>query len=193
MVDELAHEAGEDPYRFRRRLLEASPRHLAVLDRAAEAAGWDTPAPEGRFRGIALDACFGSIAAHVAEVSVSDDGALRVHRVVAVLDCGVVVNRQAALAQVEGAAMQGVSAALAEAVTLEDGRVAETNFDRYRVLTLAEAPEVEAHLLESGEAPGGVGEPALPPVAPAVCNAVFAATGVRIRSLPISLHDLRRT
>ncbi|MCR4267269.1 molybdopterin cofactor-binding domain-containing protein [Nitratireductor sp. ZSWI3] len=192
MVDELAHAAGEDPFRFRRRLLEASPRHLAVLDRAAELAGWEKPAAEGRFRGIALDACFGSIAAHVAEVSVSEEGLPRVHRVTAVLDCGVVVNRRAALAQIEGAVMQGVSAALAEAITLEEGRVVETNFDRYRVLTLAEAPVVEAHLLESGEAPGGVGEPALPPVAPAVCNAIFAATGVRVRSLPISQHDLRR-
>jgi isoquinoline 1-oxidoreductase beta subunit len=130
-------------------------------------ADWKTPAPEGRFRGIALDECFGSIAAHVAEVSVSEEGVVSVHRVVAVLDCGIVVNRRAALAQIEGATMQGVSAALAEAITLVEVRVVETNFDRYRELTLAEAPRVEAHLLESGEAPGGVGEPALPPVAPA--------------------------
>lgn len=192
MVDELAHAAGEDPYQFRRRLLADSPRHLAVLDYAAQAADWASPPSEGRFRGIALDECFGSIAAHVAEVSVSGEGTPRVHRVVAVLDCGVTVNRGAALAQIEGAVMQGVSAALAEAITLEEGRVVETNFDRYRVLTLADAPQVEAHLLESGEAPGGVGEPALPPVAPAVCNAIFAATGTRLRSLPISRNVLRR-
>jgi isoquinoline 1-oxidoreductase subunit beta len=193
MIDELAHAAGEDPFLLRRRLLVGAPRHLAVLDFAAEAAGWETPPPDGRARGIALDECFGSIAAHVAEVSVSDEGVLRVHRVVAALDCGVVVNRGAALAQIEGAVMQGLSAALFEAVTLQDGRIVETNFDQYRVLTLAEAPQVEAFLIESGEAPGGVGEPALPPVAPAICNAIFAATGNRIRSLPISRHDLRRT
>ena len=191
MVDELATAARQDPYLFRRRLLAKAPRALAVLDRAAEAAGWNRARPSGQHLGIAIDQSFGAICAQVAEVSVAAEGGLRVHRMVAVLDCGVVVNPGAVRAQIEGSVIQGLSAALHERVTIEDGRVVETNFDRYRILSLAEAPVVEAHVMDSEEAPGSAGEPALPPVAPAVANAIFAATGKRLRSLPIAGHDLR--
>ena len=191
MIDELAEAAGRDPYEYRRSLLAASPRHAAVLDLAAKRAGWGGPLPEGHHQGIALDQSFGAICAQVAQVSVTTDGELRVHRVVAVLDCGVVVNPGAVVAQVQGSVMQGLSAALYEQVTIAEGRVVEINFDRYRVLTLADAPIIEVHIVESDEAPGGAGEPAVPPVAPAVVNAVFAATGKRIRSLPIAKQDLR--
>lgn len=192
MIDEIAVATGEDPFRFRQDLLKASPRHLAVLERAAANAGWTQQPAQGRFRGIALDESFGGIAAYVVEVSVSDAGLPRVHHVHAVLDCGVVVNRGAAEAQVEGAVMQGLSAALGEEINLESGQVVENNFDRYRVMTLAEAPQVNVELMESDAAPGGVGEPAVPAIAPALCNAIHAATGRRLRSLPVSRHDLRR-
>lgn len=192
MIDELAHNAGKDPYEFRRALLAQSPRHLAVLDMAAEQAGWGTSLPEGRYQGIAIDQSFGGICAQVVEISVSDDGIVKAHRIVAVLDCGTIVNMNAVIAQVQGATLQGLSSALLEQVVIEDGRVADNNFNRYRVLTLADAPRVDVHVVKSTEAPGGAGEPALPPVAPAVANAVFAATGKRIRSLPILKHDLAR-
>jgi CO/xanthine dehydrogenase Mo-binding subunit len=185
-VDELAHAAGADPWRFRRELLANAPRHLAVLDRAAAEADWGAPLPPGHGRGIAVCQGFGSWVAQVAEVSV-EGGAIRVHRVVCAMDCGVVVNPDQVRAQVEGGVAMGVSAALKEAVHLEDGRVTQGTFADYPILTYPEMPRVEVHVLESAEAPGGVGEPGLMPVAPALANAVFACTGQRLRSLPLQL------
>ncbi|HBG30076.1 MAG TPA: twin-arginine translocation pathway signal protein, partial [Gammaproteobacteria bacterium] len=146
---------------------------------------WEASLPPGQGRGIALHESFGSIVGEVAEVVVAPDGAVRVQRVVIAVDCGQVVNPLTVRAQMEGGMAYGLSAALFGAITIRDGAVVEGNFDRYRVLRMNEMPQVEVHIVDSGAAPGGVGEPATPPIAPAVCNAIFAATGVRIRRLPI--------
>ena len=183
-VDELAGAAGQDPVAFRLALLADRPRERAVLELAARHAGWGTPLPAGRARGVALHTSFESHVAEVAEVSL-EGGAVRVHRVVAAVDCGIAVHPNAVRAQVEGAIMDGLGAALFGEVTIEGGRAVERNFDRYRLLRLPEAPAVEVHLVPSREAPGGVGEPGLPPVAPAVANALAALTGERLRRLPI--------
>ena len=185
-VDELAAAAGRDPYEYRRELLADQPRHRAVLDAAAGAAGWGETPPEGRARGIAVVASFGSYVAEVAEVSV-EDGRPRVHKVWCAVDCGTVVNPRIVRAQMESAIVYGLSAALDGKITIRDGRVVEGNFDDYPALRIDEAPEVEVVLVPSGDAPGGVGEPGLPPLAPAVTNALFALTGQRIRALPIEL------
>jgi isoquinoline 1-oxidoreductase beta subunit len=185
-VDELAHAAGQDPLEYRRKLLKQHPRHLAVLNLAAEKAGWGKPLPRGRGRGIAVHESFGSWAAEVAEVSVAD-GRLRVHKVVCALDCGVYVNPLGIRAQLESAVAFGLSAVLHGELTLKDGRVQQSNFHDYPVLRLNEMPEVESHIVESSEKSGGVGEVGVPPLAPAVANAVFAATGKRIRRMPFSL------
>ncbi len=184
-VDELAHAAGRDPYAFRRELVAGRPRLLTVLDLAAQRAGWGSPAPSGRHRGIALWRFGDTYLAEVAEVSVSSDGAIRVHRVVSAVDCGIVVNPDTVEAQIQSSIVYGLTAALYGEITIERGRVAQSNFHDYRMLTLAEMPEIDVHLVASGEAPAGVGEAGLPPIAPAVCNAIFAATGKRIRRLPI--------
>jgi isoquinoline 1-oxidoreductase beta subunit len=185
-LDEMAAALGKDPYRFRRELLAHDPRALAVIDTVAEHAGWDTPPPTGRARGIAFVESYGSLCAHVAEVSL-DGRRVVVHRVVVALDCGDVITPDAARAQVEGGVVQGLSAALAEAVTIRDGQAAERNFDSYPVLRIGDTPAaIEIHFVRSpGEALGGVGEPPLPPVAPAVVNALAVLTGTRIRRLPI--------
>lgn len=185
-VDELAHAAGQDPYQYRRALLTDHPRHRAVLDAVAEASGWDTPPPEGRARGISVVESFGSFVAEVAEVSV-DAGQLRVHKVWCAVDCGVVVNPAIVRAQMESGIMYGLTAALYGRVSIEGGRVAQSNFHDYPMLRMNQAPEVEVVLVPSGDAPGGVGEPGLPPIAPAVTNALFALTGQRVRELPIQL------
>jgi len=186
-VDELAHAAGKDPFEFRRGLLEKHPRHKAVLELAAEKSGWGQPLPAGRARGIALQESFASYVAEVAEVSVSPEGKVKVHRVVCAVDCGTVVNPDIVVAQMESAIVFGISAALSGEITIKDGRVVQANFNDYPVLRMNEMPVVEVHLVKSTEPPGGVGEPGTPPAAPAVCNAVFAATGKRIRKLPIKL------
>lgn len=185
-IDELAHAAGADPYEFRRGLLASAPRHRGVLELAASRAGWGTPLPESRARGIAVVHSFGSYVAEVAEVSIQD-GKVRVHRVVCAVDCGMVVNPDIVAAQMESGIVFGLTAALYGRITLEDGRVVEGNFDSYPMLRMHEMPVVEVHIVPSAEAPGGVGEPGTPPIAPAVVNALYALTGQRIRSLPITL------
>ncbi|MGE0750723.1 MAG: molybdopterin cofactor-binding domain-containing protein [Variibacter sp.] len=191
-IDEAAHAAKSDPYHFRRKLLAHNPRARAVLDAAAKAAAWESAPPAGRTRGIALHEACGTVCAHVVEISVGDDGALRVHRIVAALDPGHVVNPLTIEKQTQGAIVYALEAALYGEITIADGRVMQGNFDDYRVLRLAEMPEVKTVIVPSGEGWGGIGEPPLPPLAPALCNAVFAATGKRIRSLPLKNHDLRK-
>jgi len=163
-----------------------------VLELAAARAGWGTPLPSGRHRGIAVAFSYGSYCAQVAEVSVSPEGRVRVHRVVCALDAGLVVNPDAVRAQMESGIVYGLTAALYGAVTIDRGRVQQGNFHDYPLLRIDEMPAVEVHLVESEAAPGGAGEPGTPPIAPAVANAVFAATGRRIRSLPITPADLRK-
>jgi isoquinoline 1-oxidoreductase beta subunit len=184
-IDEMAHAAGADPYEFRRGLLTRHPRHRGVLDLAAKKAGWGAPPPPGRARGIAVCELYGSFVAEVAEVSVSPPGDVHVHRVVCAVDCGRTVNPATIEAQMESGIVFGLSAALHGAITLRKGRVEQGNFNDYPVLRMNEMPVVEVHIVPSSEAPGGVGEPATAPIAPAVTNAVFAATGTRIRRLPI--------
>jgi isoquinoline 1-oxidoreductase beta subunit len=189
-IDELAHAAGKDPLEFRRAMLTASPKHLAVLNAAAERADYGTPLPTGVFRGICQNYGYGSYTAAVAEVSVSPKGVLKIHRIVAATDPGNVVNPQQVEAQVQGSFVYGLSATLYGAVTIDKGRVVESNFDAYPVMRLAEMPRVETVIVPSGGFWGGVGEPTIAVAAPAVLNAIFAATGKRIRTLPLRQHDI---
>jgi len=189
-VDELAHAAGKDPLDFRRSMLTQSPKHLAVLNAAAAKAGWGTPTPPGVFRGICQNMGYGSYTAAVAEVSVSPKGVLKIHRIVAATDPGNVVNPQQVAAQVEGSFVFGLSAVLFGAVTIDKGRAVEGNFDTYPVMRLADMPKVETVIAPSGGFWGGVGEPTIAVAGPAVLNAIFAATGKRIRTLPLRQHDL---
>ncbi len=184
-VDELAHVAGQDPFDYRRSLLPEGSRERKVLETAAEKAGWGVSLPAGRGRGIAIAESYGTIVAEVVEVSLGPDGMPRVDRVVAAVDCGTVIHPDTARAQVEGAILMGLGAALFEEITLEDGAVVQTNFPDYSIMTMAEAPIIEVHFVGSDGAWGGLGEPGLPPAAPALCNALFAAGGKRVRSLPI--------
>ena len=188
-VDELAAAAGKDPVALRRRLYAKAPRLLRVLDVAAEKAGWGTPPAPGRFRGIAAAAGFGSFNAQVAEISINQ-GRLIVHRVVCVVDCGRVVNPSGVEQQLQGGMVYGLSAALRGNITIDRGRVQQQNFHQYEPLRINEMPVVEVHIIPSDAAPGGIGEVATPAIAPAVTNAIFAATGKRIRRLPISLEKL---
>jgi len=191
-VDELAHLAGKDPYEYRRALLGKSPRHKGVLELAATKANWGTPLPPGRGRGIAVVFSYGSYAATVAEVSVAPDGAVRVHRLVAAIDPGLAVNPNQVKAQMEGGAVYALTATFYGRITIDRGRVQQSNFNDYPMLRVNEMPVVDVHILDSGEAPGGLGEPGVPSVAPAVCNAAYAVTGKRVRSLPIDRNELRR-
>ncbi len=192
-MDEVAHSAGKDPYEFRRTLLGKHPRHRGVLELAAKKAGWGMPLPTGHARGIAVHESFGSFISQVAEVSVSPAGEVRVHRVVCAIDCGRVVNPATIEAQMESGIVFGLSAALHGAITFKNGRVEQGNFNDYPVLRIEEMPVVEVHIVPSTEAPGGVGEPGVPPIAPAVVNAIFAGTGKRIRRLPINAAELKKT
>ncbi|RQR38339.1 MULTISPECIES: xanthine dehydrogenase family protein molybdopterin-binding subunit [unclassified Burkholderia] len=190
-IDEAAHAAGKDPYLFRRDLLAKEPRMRAVLELAAQKAGWDPakPLPKGRGRGIAVAEAFKSYVAQVAEVSVDADGKVKVERVVCAVDCGIAINPDIVAAQMEGGIGFGLGAALHSAITLKDGHVEQRNFDGYHVLRMAEMPKVEVHIVPSGEAPTGVGEPGVAPVGPAVANAIFAATGKRHYVLPFDSGD----
>jgi isoquinoline 1-oxidoreductase beta subunit len=191
-LDELAHAAGKDPFEYRRAMLDKHPRHERVLELVAEKAGWGKPPPAGRGRGIALHESFGSFVAHVVEVSISPTGKLRVLRVVCAIDCGPVVNPDTVRAQLESGVVFGLTAALYGEITFEKGRVKQRNFHDYPMLRMHEMPEVEAHIVPSTEKMGGVGEPGVPPVAPALANAIFALTGKRIRRLPIHAEDLKK-
>jgi isoquinoline 1-oxidoreductase beta subunit len=186
-IDELAHAAGRDPYQYRRALLARHPRHLGVLDLAAQKANWGGPLTAGRVRGIAVHASFGSWCAQVAEVSLQEQR-LRVHRVVCAIDCGRPVNPETIRAQMEGGIVFGLSAALYGQITLKNGRVQQSNFHDYPVLRIDQMPEVEVHIVPSTEPPSGIGEPGTPLMAAAVCNALFALTGRRVRSLPLTRH-----
>jgi isoquinoline 1-oxidoreductase beta subunit len=186
-IDEMAAATGKDPVEFRRRLLADSPRLLNVLEIAAERAGWNTPAPVGRYRGVAAVSCFGSHNAQVAEVSLDGGGKVRVHKVTCVVDCGQAVNPATVVQQMQGGIVYGLTAALKGEITLERGRVQQGNFHDYDALRIDEMPEIDVHIVASNEAPGGVGETSTPAIAPAVANAVFKATGRPVRKLPIRL------
>jgi CO/xanthine dehydrogenase Mo-binding subunit len=186
-IDELAHAGNRDPLEFRLDLLRNRPRSRRALEVAAEHAGWGTPLREGQARGIAQHFCFGSSVAQVAEVSVNDaNGTIRVHRIVCAVDCGPVINPGIVSAQVEGGIVFGLSAALKEKVEFAGGGVTSENYADYEILRMSETPRIEVHIVKSEGKLGGVGEVGVPPVAPAVANAVFFATGARLRSLPMN-------
>ena len=190
-VDELAHAAGKDPYEFRRGLLEKHPRQRKVLETVAAKAGWGKPMEKGKGRGIALHESFHSIVAQVAEVSAADDGTFKVDRVICVIDCGPTVNPDTVMAQMESGIIFGLSAALFGEITIKNGRVEQGNFPTYDMVRLAETPQIEVHIIDSQDSLGGVGEPGTPPIAPAITNAIFAATGKRIRQLPIRMASTK--
>ncbi|MFD1332330.1 molybdopterin cofactor-binding domain-containing protein [Methylopila musalis] len=185
MIDELAHAAGQDAVAYRLALLKDKPRHTAALKLAAEKAGWGEKLPQGRGRGVAVHESFNTMVAQVVDVTIRKDGSVKVDRVVAAVDCGVVVNPDVIRAQIEGGVGFGLGAALRNAVTLKDGEVEQANFDTYEPLRITDMPHVEVHMVTSDAKPTGVGEPGVPPIAPALANAIFAATGKRVRDLPI--------
>ena len=176
---------------YRRALLDKSPRAKAVLDLAAEKSGWGQPLPKGSGRGVSVQNVFGSYMAQVAEVAVSNDGDVAVGRITCAVDCGIGINPYTTEAQAQSAILYGLSAALYGEITLKDGRVKQSNFDSYRALRINEIPAIDIHIIDSGEAPGGMGEPGTCAVPPAITNAIFAATGVRLRKLPIDTSKLK--
>lgn len=192
-IDELAHAAGQDPYTYRRKLLSKHPRLLAVLDLAAQKAGWDKPTAKGAALGIAVHESFGSYIAQVAEVSVNKYGGVKVHKVVCAIDCGHIVNPDTIEAQMESAIVYGLSAALYGQITFKNGRVEQSNFHDYEMLRMEEMPLVEVHIMKSQDPPGGVGEPGVPPIAPAVANGFYAASGIRMRNLPMTPAAIKKT
>jgi isoquinoline 1-oxidoreductase beta subunit len=192
-MDELAAAAKQDPLAYRLALLEKNPRAKAVLALAAQKAGWGTPLPARAGRGLSLQFVFGSYMAHVAEVEVAKDGAVRVRRVVCAVDCGTAVNPDTIRAQVASGAIFGITAALYGEITLKDGRVAQGNFDTYQILRINEAPAVDVHIVDSAEPPGGMGEAGTSAIVPAVANAIFAATGKRLRKMPVDQAALKQT
>jgi isoquinoline 1-oxidoreductase beta subunit len=190
-IDEVATAANKDPYEFRRRLLAKSPRHLAVLEMAAEKAGWGKPLPAGRFQGIAVVSSYFGYVAQVIEISVNrSEQTLKIHRVVCALDCGRIINPASIDAQARGSIVYGLTAALHGAITIDRGRVQQNNFNDYQMMRFPEMPEIEVHIMQNEETPTGAGEFVVPPVAPALCNAIFAATGKRVRRLPVQPADL---
>ena len=189
LIDELAAAASQDPVEYRRTLLKAHPRHLGVLNLAVEKANWKAPLPDGHALGVAVHESFGSYVAQVAEVS-QDNLAIRVHRVVCAVDCGIAVNPQSIAAQMESCIAFGLGFTLHSKLTIKDGRVVQSNYHDYQVLRLNEMPVVEVHILPSSEKPGGIGEAGVPPTAPAVANAVYALTGQRLRELPLQLSGV---
>lgn len=192
MIDELAHAVGKDPLAYRQELLKDHPRHLAALNLAAEKAGWGKPLAAGRFRGIAVHESFLSYVAHVVEISLNSDGTIKVHKVVSAIDCGLAVNPDGVRAQIESGINFGVSGALLGEISLEKGRVQQGNFNDYVVSRMFDTPaEIEVHIVENGGKMGGVGEPGVPPVAPAIANAYFSATGKRLRDLPFNKAILK--
>jgi len=184
LIDELAYRAGKDPVYYRRAFLKNAPRHLAALDLAVEKTGWHQPLPNGVYRGVAVCEAMGSYVAQVVEASVNA-GQVRVHRVVCAIDCGLAVNPDGVVAQMEGGIVYGLTAALYGEITFAEGRVQQSNFHDYRMLRINEMPVIEVHIVPSSERMGGAGEPGVAPIAPALANALFAATGKRIRSLPL--------
>jgi isoquinoline 1-oxidoreductase beta subunit len=183
-MDELAHAAGQDPVQFRLDHMQKDGRPYAILSLLAEQAAWGAPVPEGRARGVAVTSCFESFAAHMAEVSVNKQGKITVHKMVCALDCGTAVYPDAIRAQCEAGVVMGLSVAFHEKVRFENGGVKTANYGDYPVLTMSDVPEIEVHIAKNTLKPGGVGEPVFPSVAPAVANALFKATGVRLRELP---------
>jgi isoquinoline 1-oxidoreductase beta subunit len=192
-IDELAHEAGQDPYQFRRKMLAGKPEFLNVLDTLAQKANWDQKMPAGKGRGIAIHESFGTIVGECVEVAIDSKGKVRCERVVAVVDCGHVVNPRNVEMQIESGVIYGLTAALYDEITVKDGAIEQGNFDSYQMVRLADAPKIETYLaLSGGTKWGGIGEPGTPPIAPALCNAIFAATGRRVRELPIAKTDFSR-
>ena len=189
-VDELAHAAGQDPVAFRRAHLEKEPRLLACLNLAAEKAGWGSALPARVGRGVACQSVFGSYVAAIAEAEVDNDGEIAIRRVTAAVDCGTIVNPDSVEAQIQGGLIFGLTAALYNEITIAKGRVQQSNFNNYRMMRINETPAIEVHLVRNGESPGGLGEPGTSIAAPALANALFAATGVRLRSLPIDRKQL---
>jgi isoquinoline 1-oxidoreductase subunit beta len=188
-IDECAAEAGKDPYAYRMSLLTTKPRFANVLRMAAEKSGWGTPAPAGRSRGMALMEGYDTYMAQVAEVSMKD-GVPVVHKVTVVADLGRMVNPDTVEAQIQSSVVFGLTAALYGEITLDKGRVEQTNFDRYRIVRMNESPAIDITLVQSTEKPGGIGEPATALIGPAVANAVFAATGKRVRRMPFSAQNI---
>ena len=190
-MDELAAAAKQDPVAYRLALLDKTPRAKAVLALAAEKAGWGQKLPPRVGRGIAIQHAFASYMAMVAEVEVAKDGTVRVRRVVCAVDCGIVVNPDTVQAQVQSAAVFGITAALYGEITLKNGRVEQSNFDNYQMLRMNEAPSVDVHIVQNQEAPGGMGEAGTSVIVPAVSNAIFAATGKRLRKMPVDTAMLK--
>ena len=188
-MDELAIEAGADPYQFRMDRLKAHPRHQKVLALAAEKANWSTPLGKGQGRGIALQESFGSLVAEVVEVTVTK-GEVSVDKVTVVVDAGFAVSPDGVKAQMESGVLYGLTAALHGEVSIENGRVVQANFDTYPMVRMDTAPQIDTHIINSMESWGGAGEPGTPGIAPALTNAIYAATGTRIRDLPVSQYDL---
>ncbi|MEL7240397.1 MAG: molybdopterin cofactor-binding domain-containing protein, partial [Planctomycetota bacterium] len=189
-MDELAHEAGVDPLAFRL-AHKSNPRHRAVLERLADEASWGRPKAPGAFQGVAIVDSFESIVGQVAEATVEADGAVRVHRLTSVVDCGQVINPDSAEAQVHSSVVFALSAVFFGEITLENGEIVQQNFPDYDMIRLRNAPKQDVHFIASDHPPGGLGEPATPPVAPALANAIFAATGTRIRELPLAKAGFR--
>jgi isoquinoline 1-oxidoreductase beta subunit len=189
-MDELAHAVGQDPLEFRRTLLADHPKHLAVLNAVAESAGWGKPAPKGVYRGLCQHMGYGSYVAACAEVSVSDKGAVKIHRIVAATDPGHAVNPAQIERQIAGSFVYGLSALFYQECTVKNGRIEQTNFDSYESMHIGEMPKVECIIMPSGGFWGGVGEPTIFVAAPAVLNAIFAATGKRIRSFPLKNQNI---